>query len=148
MLIGHRLNAERVQKYLYMSAKNIGNYINRFRDFLRLNSAVKLRLLGYLQGRSGKTWTRALQTAAFVMLFALSAAGQPIQSEASPGGNRVMFPQSFKEVATTPGAGSSGASWPRQKPRQRWTFRSPSKCTISPSSKTVSRWAKSFRSMK
>jgi len=54
--------------------------------------------------RLRKTWTRALQTAACVMLFALSAAGQPIQSVGSSGGNRVMFPESFKEVATTAGA--------------------------------------------
>src|SRR6516164_2658323 len=51
-----------------------------------------------------KAWTRALPTAAIVMLFALSAAGQPIQSGASPGSNRVTFSQSFKEVATIAGA--------------------------------------------
>jgi len=38
------------------------------------------------------------------MMFALSAAGQPIQTEASPGGNKVMFPESFKEVTAVPGA--------------------------------------------
>jgi kumamolisin len=51
-----------------------------------------------------KTWTRALPTAAIVMLFALSAAGQPIQSGASPGSNRVTFSESVKEVVAIPGA--------------------------------------------
>jgi kumamolisin len=54
--------------------------------------------------RSRKAWARALQTAAAVTLFALSAGGQPVRSDASPGSNRVMFSQSFKEVATVPGA--------------------------------------------
>jgi kumamolisin len=120
MLIGHRLNPERDQTYLYMSAKNIGNFINRFYDFLRQNSAVKLPSSGGLhlgekanceyssnlsngpliaQGRSRKTWAQASQTAGIVMLFALSAGGQPIQPDASPGSNRVMFPESLKEVA-------------------------------------------------
>src|SRR6516225_3925285 len=47
-----------------------------------------------------RTWTLALQTAAIVVLLALSAGGQPIQ----PGGNRVVFAESLKEIATTPGA--------------------------------------------
>ena len=41
-----------------------------------------------------------MQTAAIVELFALSAGGQPIQ----PGGNRVVFAESLKEITTTPGA--------------------------------------------
>src|ERR1700746_978730 len=100
MLIGHRLNAERVQTYLCMSAKNIGNFINRFRAYFSNPSNGPL----IAQGRSRINWTLPSQTAGIVMLFALSAGGQPIQSGGSSGGNRVMFPESFKEVATIPGA--------------------------------------------
>jgi hypothetical protein len=38
------------------------------------------------------------------MLFSLSATAQHIQSNASPGSNRVTFPESLKEVATIQGA--------------------------------------------
>jgi kumamolisin len=78
-----------------MSAKNIGNFINRFRTHFSNPSNA--------QRRSRKNWTLASQTAGIVVLFALSAGGQPIQSDASPS-NRVMFAQSFKEVATIPSA--------------------------------------------